>query len=820
VPLFSTTFTTRYFHDDEIGLDLSYVSSDLSLNANAPIYIQLYTVPLPYPAISGNMAILDDHPITAPGRYRIPKALIPNQTDQALVFLFHDIDNNYIPGGDGAGTGDSERIIQTGVPGNLTDPDADTIEFGNADGFFILDPSVILETGTGYTVSYSDGSPFEADGFEGLDSPPSSARLLTQGVSETARNLHDPNDVDYLRFIPATTDSYALEVGDTGYQLRVELYPSDSAALTRTGALASSTGNEARLISVGAGPLTSGQTYYLRVDSPTSGLGNYEISYQFATPSEDAAEPDNDLATATPLALGRANRQTHSFHDDSSTDSDWFALELESGKTYVVEVEEDPSYFGYGAQSRGLSTDFRLEWSDGSSTGIYYPLVVGGNTLFIDDPDKWWGGGGWPEGSDGSGTFYLQVTNTTPLTGTKRPTMQYTILATWGPDAADQIDDPYRPETNEFNLYNEHGPAGAEGTGTMIQHAAQGDQGVRRTIYSVLPTEAPQDDVDWFRIQTRNNFNDYLIWTIPETGTEGIIVEFEIYKAMLVGENDLIPDIAAGLVASGQYWSGSQDEPVRGVEIYPAELTNSYTHYPTTLQGTFFVKVWRSTASLTNPQTGAYRLYFKAGADNEDNQIPDTSVTVGGTTYRLDETPWIGQPNFTDFRTRNKLADKNDWISGSTPMRFNSIFAMNYDHGTGKPQAGVDPSSDYDYLWVEIPAGTTSVALSIIASHENYPSPGMPIKATVYKAPDTGAASALDTILDRDSDNNEVVTESELVYVGDYNSQSYFQSYDDHQIYQTITVAGGDVLFVRIERDTVNAGAGDPLTAEYSIRFF
>ena len=188
---FNTTFTTRYFHDDEIGIDLSYVSSDLVLNSNAPIYIQILTVPLPFPAnLETDMAILGAMPITASGRYRIPQSLIPRQSDKAVFFLFHDIDNNYEPGDDGAGTGDSERIIQTGVPGNTTDPEDGTIVFDHADGFFVFDSSLILETGTGYTVTYSDGTPYAADGFEGQDLPPSGSRVLTQGIFETARNLH------------------------------------------------------------------------------------------------------------------------------------------------------------------------------------------------------------------------------------------------------------------------------------------------------------------------------------------------------------------------------------------------------------------------------------------------------------------------------------------------------------------------------------------------------------------------------------------------------------------------------------------------------
>jgi hypothetical protein len=832
---FSTTFTTRYFHDDEIGVDLTYSSSDYQLNSAEPILFQVVGLPLRYMFEEEDFITLSSMPVISPtGKYRITPSNMPGTWSEALIVMTHTMLESV----------ETQRLIKIGVPGNSIE-EAEDVFLRNAynrplivyadgtpvpvqttgedaglpvaelDGpaFHAINEDYVLTAGNEYTVVYTDGSTVLPDDFENIDILGSTFyHTIGQGVFETRRNLHSSNDVDFIKFTPARTDRYEIRL-DPSPNLRVDLNTMGGSIL------ASGTGSGSWTVNPGGTLLTGGTSYYLRINSPTSRLGEYHIGYFLANAQADAAEPNNGIASATSLTLGRANQQTHTFHEDSSSDSDWFALELESGKTYVVEVKEDPSYFGYGVQNRGLKADFRLEWSDGSSTAIYYPLVVGGNTLFIDDPDKWWGGSGWPAGSDGSGTFYLQVANATPIAGEQRPTMQYTILATWGPDVADQIDDPTRPETNEFDLYNEHGPAGAEGTGTSIRYAAQGDQGIRRTIYSVLPSEAPQDDVDWFRIQTRNNLNDYLIWTMPEPGNEGIIVEFVVYKAMLVGDYDLIPDLVSGPGATGQQWSGSQDEPVRGVKIYPGALTDAYTYYPTTLQSTFFVKVRRSTVSNTNPLTGAYRLFFKAGADNEDNQIPDTCTTVGGIQYRLDETPWIGQPNSIDFSTRNKLADRNDWSSGMTPMRLNSIYARNYDHSTGKPLTGVDPYPDHDYLWVEVPAGKTSVTLAIYATYENQPDPGMPIKATVRKAPNISAATALLTIQARDSNSNKVVTEDELVYVGEYTSQSNFLADSGHFISQSITVAGGDVLFVRVERDNVNAGAGDPVTAEYSIRF-
>lgn len=812
----STEFRTRYFHDDEIGLDLSYVSNDLFLNSASPIYIQAYAIPLPKPPTENDMAILSGMPITRPGKYRIPQNLLPRASAQIVMFLFHDIDGNYAPGADGASDGDSERIVKIGAPGNLVDPEKAIGEviLDNSGEYFVFSPSVILEIGNGYSVTYSDGSPFVPDGYESQDTPVSNARLLTQGITETARNLHALDDIDYFRFTPASTDKYSIRIGATAYDLRVEVYATDSAALNRTPLLASSSGSVERSLTIGNDVLSAGQTYYIRVDSPAAGLGPYSIAYQFVTVAADAAEADNELATAKPLAFGRANQVQRTFHEEASLDFDWFAIHLEGGKTYAVEVKEDTSGIGHSAAARGLKAKFRLEWQDGSSTNISYPLVEDGNTLYIGDPDTWWGVEGWPEGFDGAGIFYLRVQNDTPVKGEQRPTMHYTILLTWGPDAADSVDNPHL-SGNQFDQLNEHGPNGIAGSGNAVRYAAQGEQGSRRTIYSVLQTENPTDDADWFRFQTRNNLNDYLIWTMPEPGTDGIIVEFEIYRAVADG-NDFLPDLSAP-VAEGQKWTGSQDEPARGVSIYPGAIYGAYTEYPTLAQSTFFVKVWRSTDPTNNPATGAYHLYFKAGADWLDDNIPDTIETVGGVGYGLDETPWIGQPNSTDLTERNKLADRDDWTGSGTPMLYRSIFARNYEKGSAKPLPGVEPGPDHDWLWAEVPAGITAVYLTLIASHEN--ASGLPIKASIYKAPNTGAPDALTTIRARDSNTDDVITQAELVYVNEYNSQALYIDQNSHVIYQSIAVSGGDVLFVRIERDDANALPGDPLTGEYSIRF-
>lgn len=800
---YTSQFTTRYFHDDEIGIALTYSSADLVLNAGAPIYFQVYRVPLPSPPSFSDIAILSDMPATASGKYRIPRDRIPTGASQALVLLFHDINGNFQPSDDGAGDGDSERWIKTGVSGNLVEDSADIIAGPAVDGYMNLNPAYVLSVGTGYAVTYTDGSPIPADGFESLDAS-GPYRLLTQGTYETARNLHSLSDVDYLRIAPDPdkTNHYGIKVKETTYELRVELYSSDSDALTRNNPLASSTGTAERTINPAAYAMTGGQTYYLRVDSPSAGLGSYEIGYMYAAASADASEGDDDRASAKSLTFGRAGVQTRTFHLTEGMDYDWFSLSLEAGKSYMVEVAEQASYFP-GSAPRGLDADFRLEDSGGSSSTNHFEIKA--DKLYIQPLAT-------------AGTYYLQVSNATAPIGAERPTMAYTILVTHGPDSSDVRDHPNTGD-DEYSLWNEHGPAGVAGTGYAIPDAARNAVGIRRTIYSVLDGQNPEQDVDWIRIKLNDNMTDYLLRAEPDSGTDGIVVEFDVYRAS--GASPYVPDLASGVKAVGQPWSVSQDEPTRGVKIqgYVLHDYNYATHYPDPLQSTFFVRVRRSTAPASNPLTGAYRFYFKAGADNEDDQYPDAAETVGGTPYGIDETPWIGQPNSTDFSDRNKLATADEWSGGSTPIRYNSIYRRDYDFSTGKPD-GTSPAADYDFLWVEIPAGYTSATLYVISSIDNHPA-GMPIKATVYKAPRSGSGAQA-TIRARDtSPTDEVVTTSDLVYVGAYDSQSYFGDNGNHQIAQTIgglNIAGGDVLFIRIERDDAHAAAGDPERGEYFIR--
>jgi hypothetical protein len=813
---FSTTFTTRYFHDDEIGIDLTYSSSDLVLNANAPIYIQLYTIPLPFPPTIEDMTILDSLPITASGKYRIPRALIPRQSSQALVFLFHDIDNNYVPGGDGAGAGDSERIIQTGVPGNATDPDDGTIILENADGFFLIDPSLILETGTGYTVTYSDGTPYEADGFEVLDIPPSNSRLLSQGIFESARNLHSLNDVDYLRFTPPTTDHYVVEVKDTDYQLRVELHGSDSSALLGGGGLAGSTGSTARIINESAYQLTGGQTYYLRVNSPNSGMGPYEIGFRLRDVPEDQYEPDNySPASPTTLLPGRQNMLSATLSDGpGSQDVDVYAITVEAGQRYAIEVTESDNHFGSYLDNRNVQFKITMytSWDGSIGAGIWQSDLEGfyqtANGRVMFDASR-------VNVTSGSETRWIVVSNQSPQQGGTgpRPSAAYSILYTWGPDVWDKeyVESQGGPRSDD--TIN-----GTTAIGADIY--LPGEAKVQRTIYSGTNTANPGSDVDWFRFTARSATLEYIVSAQPAAGVDGIAGDLTLYRSTSVGGN-AVPATTGETAVKGQSqpWTNTADGTVGFIFQPWTALGYSDTAWSEQNNRVFWIKVQRSTEVPGNPVAGRYTLSIKGGADDEDSYyISDTKQSDiqvdlgGGGMAGIDETPWIGPPFSMDFSNRNQLAWAGDYGGRYTRQALGenldqyhwSIYRRDYDYN-GEPDGVNNPSVDWDFTWVEIPAGGlngSNFYIQLISDSN----PAMPLKLSYWKVSSTAWTSYK---------SDGVVRQAELgTPTGVYTTHPD----DVESLYAPINgVVAGEIYVFRIERNGTSSD-GHPVGGVYWFR--
>jgi hypothetical protein len=788
---FTSQFATRYFHDDEIGLMLSYSSDIFELNADAPMGIILFTVPLPYPPDPPEdyMTILSGSPVTGEGPIRIAQSDIPQGTETAIVGLFHDHNNNGNP--DGV---EETYYVVLGAPGNLGG-EGMLMAGEPVGGYYNFNPDAVITVGNGYDVTYVEESPYDPDGFEGGDDAgPAASRLLEQGVNETARNLDVPDDVDFFRFTPATTDSYQIRVMETDYEITISLYDNDSDALTGVGGyhLSLGTGSAERIVNPDGTLLTGGHEYYLRVESLEGGLGPYELGYTWTPVDPDGNEDTDDVkGGATPLPLGVGSPVTATL---DAYDSDWFEIELETANTYVLDVQEDPSCFGFGAEERGLELYFRIERApDTSSTAIYWEMDE--TTLFIGDPDGW----SSDPGDDGTGTYYVQIQNQTPQVGSDQPTAQYTISLTYGPDSADRLDNPYSGE-NDYDLWNEHGPAGYN----VSPYLKLGTKGGVRTIYTVEPGVEPQEDVDWFSFTVGSIYNEYLIIVEPAGPVDGITVDYIIYPNMIDG-SDSVPDTSSP-VMGGSAWPS--DETIRGGTLYPLTARDYEDPadpiiIPTNAERRWWIGVSRA-GTPGNVPTGRYRIRVLAAPDSEDNyyvspEEPDVEVEmidadgevffIGG----IDETPFLGirnqQTGGQTFETRNLL----EWSASPYEIDtvYNSIYRKNYAGLIGEPDGVTDPSVDHEFYWFQLPTAVGNFVLLAISDS----TPNIPFTFSYWEI----TAAQFEALKD-----DEVITEVELNETATpvVIDSGFIEMYQEERIESTIMPSDIDhYFFFKVQRD-------------------
>lgn len=788
----TASFTTRFFHDDEIGLDLTYTSSDLQLDSSFPIYAEVIALPWPQAIMEPTITTITSVQMIASGRYRLSPADLPAASEY-LVLLFHDLND------DGTNdSGDTERLISLGADGNMEDPDgADILErdsdtgdpLVDADGNYIIKEEYVVTPGAGYDLVYVDGSPVSPDAFETADaSGPAASRELSHGTTEIARNLHNLDDVDYLRFTPATTDFYEITVGATTFDLRVRLFNSDSEATIPTGAVASSTGQDARVINPGGTRLEGGSEYYLRVESPTSGLGEYEIAYRFAPIAPDGFEDTDDTkGGAIPLALGVGSPVSRTLEP---YDHDWFQITLEEGFTYILSVEEDPSVLGWGLDERGLDPGFRLEIAGStSSTGIYDELDS--RTLHIREWDGWTGA---------DGTFYVRVSNNTPMIGDDKPGAAYTISLSYGPDGADTPDNPNTDLTDEYAQFNEHA--------TDYQSSPYiplGTEGRVRTIYTVEPGLSPEEDVDWLSFRVNDVYDDYLVTIRPEGAQDAVITDFVLYPSKLDANDNIVPDTNT-TTASSQWWAS--DETTRAVEFYPLNRFGHPVPDPLSIMDrTWWVRVERDSWAQANPLTGRYRVTVQAAPDALDNYYIDSSQPDGQVDMRdangdifytggRDETPYLGVMNQQNPGTTLEADNRLDWSGSlgaySIPMTYNSIFRKNYGNGRGEPDGVNDPASDYEFFWMQVPSGVASFWFDLYSATNLE----VPLQATLWELTPTEFENAR---------ADEVITEAELTAAATPVTRATVfdpAQGDQESLAEEISVTSGEnYFFLKIERD-------------------
>ena len=803
-------FTTRYFHDTELGIDLSYFSNDLSLQADSPIYFKVLPVPMSYPANPDSFPILTDYKITSSGKIAIPSSVFPGSSSGMILF-FHDVDNDLADTDDGPdGDSDSAFYYNSAETGNLIlADDADLLIADDATGSWFIDdngdvipmtdsepdttpayyninPLYIARIGQGYTVDYVDGSPYSEDAFEPLDIAPNTGRALSQGVYETARNIHTFDDVDYLEITPASSDKYEIRIKETSFDITVSLYDSDSDMYSQSNTLAVGTGTAERVINDGGTFLTGGQTYYLRVEATSNGMGEYEIGYFYKPVGPDPEEDADDLYDTSPdINFGRNNEVTRTLE---TNDKDIFKLVIPNNDfDLIAEVQEDPTYFDYAADSRNLDFSLSLLNSSGNQLGSF---MLDSSKMVIEASDSW----NYP-----AGTYYIEVQNGSAPIGTDYPTGQYNLLVTYAYDQSDQADNP-NTGTNEYDNYNEHGPASyGASPSVMLNGVDGGTKGIDRTIYSVNNGENPEDDVDWIRVSASSVSNEYIFKAEPVVGEDGVVVNFDIYRAD--PDNIYLPTGTA--ISSSQPWS---DNSIRGAKYYIP-----YIESPTLEDLTLWVKVTRDSSYSNNPLSGAYRFYMLAGADDEDSYYVDSSETdatidvYSGTTDSpgtllysggIDEAPWISklyQNGITDFSDRNQLVWENLAGNADIPMVYRSLYRKDYD-SKGESDGVTDKSSDYDFFWFNIPAGVTPPINMVIYCRSNY---AFPIKVSTWVIDQT----QWDTL-----SADRVITEAELGGASSYTTT--YNSYEPNteKLEQELSVSTGDYVFLKMEVDDSRVG--------------
>lgn len=197
---------------------------------------------------------------------------------------------------------------------------------------------LILSTG----VAYAEPEPNDTMGTA------VSVSVGTQGIRDA--QINPAGDKDYYKFSAQAGRTYTVEVFNVSTSLgRTELYAYDSSGTQ----VASDTycyygtGNTCSRVVLSA---SIAQTYFLRVHAYSStALGTYSVRVlaRYGEPgygADTASEPNDEIALATQIGLGRERALTQTIHPRNSSfftlraDEDYYRFTGVAGGTYIVEV--------------------------------------------------------------------------------------------------------------------------------------------------------------------------------------------------------------------------------------------------------------------------------------------------------------------------------------------------------------------------------------------------------------------------------------------------------------------------------------------------
>lgn len=208
-----------------------------------------------------------------------------------------------------------------------------------------------------------------ADRFEINDTPSSATNFgKTNGVGQTGLTLHTAADVDYFTFIPAKSDTYTLSVTPSQGSGTLNLTVLNAQQTAIAGGQSSTGG-----VTVTAN-LTAGQSYFVKVNSPSASLLVYNLGIAKATgkpsggggahggaaelgdgtelanpaPETAGTEAPTLVLTSTKSTLPEARAATA-----PGTDHSWEQQSCE----WIFFIETAPSAVFHHALSRPVSND-------------------------------------------------------------------------------------------------------------------------------------------------------------------------------------------------------------------------------------------------------------------------------------------------------------------------------------------------------------------------------------------------------------------------------------------------------------------------------
>jgi len=237
-----------------------------------------------------------------------------------------------------------------------------------------------------YSVSVSEGAPYEADAHEPDDSMDQASEI--EIGSRQSHNLHVTGDHDWISFQVVAGTDYVIETSNLGDRIDtiISLYDADGHEVSSD----DDGGDEPLASRLTWTPEEDGVVNILVRDlgDDESGPGTeYGVSVReeaTALLSADEYEPDDTMAEAGEIGMGEV--QTHDIH--TVGDHDWLYFEAAQGVTYLIETsnlgqEVDTVVFLYDEDGEELAQDddgadepraSRITWA-AEQTGTLHIMV-------------------------------------------------------------------------------------------------------------------------------------------------------------------------------------------------------------------------------------------------------------------------------------------------------------------------------------------------------------------------------------------------------------------------------------------------------------